>query len=149
MPRVVRSTVIDRPIDEVWAVLRDFNGHDRWHPIVAESVIERGQTSDRVGCVRRFRLRDGSELRELLLTLSDADMAFSYCLLETPIPLLNYVAHVRLAPVTDGDRTFWHWESRFDTPAGRERELAEMVGRDVYEGGFAAVRAYIAGGEAA
>jgi hypothetical protein len=149
MPKVVRSTVIDRPIDEVWAVLRDFNGHDRWHPIVAESVIERGQPSDRVGCVRRFRLRDGSELRELLLTLSDADMAFSYCLLETPIPLLNYVAHVRLAPVTDGNRTFWHWESRFDTPAGRERELAEIVGRDVYEGGFAALRAYLAGGKEA
>jgi hypothetical protein len=149
MPKVVRSTVVDRPIEEVWAVLRDFNGHDRWHPIVTESVIERGQTSDRVGCVRRFRLRDGSELRELLLTLSDADMAFSYCLLETPIPLLNYVAHVRLAPVTDGDRTFWHWESRFDTPAGRERELAEMVGRDVYEGGFAALRAYLAGGKEA
>jgi hypothetical protein len=149
MPKVVRSTVIDRPIDEVWAVLRDFNGHDRWHPIVAESVIERGQPSDRVGCVRRFRLRDGSELRELLLTLSDADMAFSYCLLETPIPLLNYVAHVRLAPVTDGNRTFWHWESRFDTPAGRERELAEMVGRDVYESGFAALRAYLAGGKEA
>jgi hypothetical protein len=146
MPRVIRSTVIDRPIDEVWAVLRDFNGHDRWHPIVADSVIERGQPSDRVGCVRRFHLRDGSELRELLLTLSDADTAYSYCLLETPVPLFNYVAHVRLAPVTDGDRTFWHWESRFDTPAGRERELAELVGRDVYESGFAAVRSYITEG---
>jgi hypothetical protein len=73
--------------------------------------------------VRNFHLQDGSDLRELLLTLSDADMAFSYCLLETPVPLLNYVAHVRLAPVTDGDHTFWHWESRFDTPPGRERNL--------------------------
>ena len=148
MPKVIRSTVIDRPIDEVWAVLRDFNGHDRWHPIIADSVIERGQPSDRVGCVRRFHLRDGSELRELLLTLSDADTAYSYCLLETPLPLFNYVAHVRLAPVTDGDRTFWQWESRFDTPPGRERELAELVGRDVYESGFAAVRSYIAQGAA-
>jgi uncharacterized protein YndB with AHSA1/START domain len=146
VPRIVKSTVIDRPVEEVWEVLRDFNGHDRWHPAVADSVIERGQTSDRVGCVRRFHLQDGSELRELLLTLSDADMAFSYCLLETPVPLLNYVAHVRLAPVTDGDRTFWHWESRFDTPAGRERELAEMVGTQIYEGGFAAVRAHLAAG---
>ena len=25
----------------VWAVLRDFNGHDRWHPAVATSAIER------------------------------------------------------------------------------------------------------------
>jgi uncharacterized protein YndB with AHSA1/START domain len=144
MPRVVRSTVIDAPVEAVWAVLRDFNGHDQWHPAVAESHIERGQTSDRIGCVRRFKLRDGSELRERLLTLSDADMAFSYCLLETPVPLLNYVAHVRLAPVTDGDRTFWHWESRFDTPAGREAEFARMVGEDIYVGGFEAIRRVLA-----
>lgn len=144
MPKVVRSTVIEAPVEAVWAVLRDFNGHDRWHPAVAESHIERGQTSDRVGCVRRFRLQEGSELRERLLTLSDADMAFSYCLLETPIPLLNYVAHVRLAPVTDADHTFWQWESRFETPAGREAELARMVGENIYEGGFAAIRDHLA-----
>ena len=140
MPRIVKSTVIDRPVEEVWEVLRDFNGHDRWHPAVADSVIERGQTSDRVGCVRRFHLQDGSELRELLLTLSDADMAFSYCLLETPVPLLNYVAHVRLLPVTDGNRSFWHWEGRFTTPPGREQELAAMVGDEVYANGIEAVR---------
>ncbi len=144
MPKVVRSTVIAAPVEAVWAVLRDFNGHDRWHPAVAESHIERGQSADRVGCVRRFRLQDGSELRERLLTLSDADMAFSYCLLETPIPLLNYVAHVRLAPVTDGDHTFWQWESRFDTPAGREAELAGMVGDSIYSAGFAAIRDHLA-----
>ncbi|BDG74286.1 SRPBCC family protein [Roseomonas fluvialis] len=148
MPQVVKSTVIDAPVEAVWDVLRDFNGHDKWHPPVAESQIERGWSSDRVGCVRRFRLRDGSELRERLLTLSDADLAYSYCLLDTPIPLFNYVSHVRLAPVTDGDRTFWHWESRFDTPAGREAELAHMVGEDIYQGGFDAIRAYLAKGAA-
>jgi hypothetical protein len=144
MPRVVRSTVIAAPVETLWAILRDFNGHDQWHPAVAESVIERGLPADRVGCVRRFRLADGSELRERLLTLSDADMAFSYCLLDTPIPLLNYVAHVRLAPVTDGDETFWHWESRFDTPKGREAELARLVGDEIYSSGFNAIRAHLA-----
>lgn len=146
MVKVVKSTVIDAPVEAVWEVLRDFNGHDRWHPIVEDSVVERGLPSDKVGCVRSFHLRDGSHLRELLLTLSDADMAFSYCLLDTPVPLLNYVAHVRLAPVTDGERTFWHWESRFDTPPGRERELHEMVAEGVYQSGFDAIRAHLAGG---
>ena len=144
MPRVVRSTVIAAPVETLWSILRDFNGHDQWHPAVAESAIERGLPSDRVGCVRRFRLVDGSELRERLLTLSDADMAFSYCLLDTPIPLLNYVAHVRLAPVTDSDEAFWHWESRFDTPKGREAELARLVGDEIYSGGFNAIRAHLA-----
>jgi len=143
MVKVVQSTILNAPAEAVWDVIRDFNGHDVWHPIVADSAIERGWPSDRVGCVRRFHLADGAELREQLLTLSDADMAFSYCLLDTPVPLLNYVAHVRLAPVTDGDRTFWHWESRFDTPPGREAELREMVSREVYAGGMAAVKRHM------
>jgi hypothetical protein len=143
MVKVVKSTVLNAPVEAVWALLRDFNGHDRWHPIVADSVVEKGWTSDRVGCVRKFHLQDGSELREQLLTLSDADMAFSYCLLDTPVPLLNYVAHVRLSPVTDGDMTFWHWESRFDTPPGREKELQAMVAENVYQGGMDAVRAHM------
>jgi uncharacterized membrane protein len=141
--KIDRSTIVDAPVEQVWAVLRDFNGHDRWHPAVADSQIERGQPSDKVGCVRRFHLEDGSELREQLLTLSDADMAFSYCLLETPVPLLNYVAHVRLVPVTDGDRTFWHWHCRFDTPEGQEVALEAMVRDNIYEAGFKAVRIHL------
>ncbi|HEX2552103.1 MAG TPA: SRPBCC family protein [Microvirga sp.] len=140
MPRVVRSTIIDAPVDALWAVLRDFNGHENWHPIVARSEIERSQPSDRIGCVRRFTLQDGSELREQLLSLSDIEMTFTYCLLDTPIPLFNYVAHVRLLPVTDGNRSFWHWEGRFTTPSGREAELAAKVGDDVYAAGIEAVR---------
>ena len=143
MVKIDRSTIVDAPVEAVWEVLRDFNGHDRWHPAVADSQIERGQPFDKVGCVRRFHLKDGSELREQLLTLSDADMAFSYCLLETPVPLLNYVAHVRLAPVTDGDRTFWHWHCRFDTPEGQEAALEAMVRENIYEAGFRAVRAHL------
>ena len=143
MVRIVKSTIMEAPVESVWEVLRDFNGHDQWHPAVADSHIERGFSSDKVGCVRRFHLADGSELREQLLALSDADMTFSYCLLETPIPLLNYVAHVRLLPVTDGDLTFWHWTSRFDTPPGREQELEKQVGEQIYEGGCAAVRAFM------
>lgn len=141
MVKVVKSTILEAPVEAVWEVLRDFNGHDNWHPAVAESETERGLPSDKVGCVRRFRLVDGAELREQLLTMSDADMAFSYCLLDTPVPLLNYVAHVRLAPVTDGDWTFWHWESRFDTPPGREEELQTMVAENIYQSGFDAIRA--------
>ena len=137
--------MIEAPVEAVWGVLRDFNGHDKWHPPVAESQVERGWTSDRVGCVRRFRLRDGSELRERLLTLSDADLAYSYCLLDTPIPLFNYVAHVRLMPVTDGDRTFWEWESRFTTRAGEEAQMTGMVGEQIYQAGFDAIRRHLAG----
>ncbi|MEM7176330.1 MAG: SRPBCC family protein [Pseudomonadota bacterium] len=148
MPRVLRSTVLDAPVEAVWEVVRDFNGHDRWHPAVAESHVERNRSPDCVGCVRNFRLTGGENLREQLLSLSDLEQTFSYCLLDTPVPLFNYVAHVRLYPVTDTDSTFWEWESRFDTPAGRSQELAAMVGDDIYVAGFEAIRTHMGLGHA-
>ena len=140
MVKVVKSTIINHPIDRVWEALRDFNGHDRWHPAVRDSHIERGRQSDVVGCVRRFHLADGSELREQLLCLSDAGTSFTYCLLDTPVPLFNYVATVRLLPVTDGDRTFWQWESTFSTRPGEEQDMRRLVGEDIYQAGFEEIR---------
>ena len=141
MVSVRKSTIIDAPVDDVWRTLRDFNGHDRWHPAVAESEIEGGEPTDMIGAVRHFRLADGGELREQLLTLSDKDRTFSYCILEAPFPLMNYVATVRLKPVTDGERTFWEWSSNFDPPAHQRDELATLVGEAIYEQGFEAIRA--------
>jgi len=144
MVKVVKSTVVDAPIDEVWQLLRDFNGHDRWHPAVAVSRIEERRSSDEIGCVRDFALKQGGAIREQLLSLSDRDYSFTYCILDAPIPLEGYVATVRLKPVTDGNRTFWHWQSEFKPPPEREAELTRMVGEDIYEGGFSAIKAIIA-----
>ncbi|MBL4731966.1 MAG: SRPBCC family protein [Rhizobiaceae bacterium] len=143
MVKILVSTVVDAPIEEVWDVLRDFNGHDSWHPAVTDSAIERGLPSDKIGCVRKFHLADGSELREQLLAFSDMETTFTYCLLDTPVPLLNYVSHVRLMPVTDGDHTFWEWECRFDTPPGQEDTLKDMVTNDIYLAGFEAIKQHM------
>ncbi|MCL6609643.1 MAG: SRPBCC family protein [Geminicoccaceae bacterium] len=143
MLEVTTSTIFGAPTDRVWEVLRDFNGHDRWHPIVAKSTIERGEPSDRVGCVRRFVLQDGSELREQLLALSDLEQSFTYCLLDTPVPLFNYVATVRLLPVTDGDLTFALWQARFTTRPGEEAAMRRLVAEDVQRAGFEAIRSLV------
>lgn len=143
MQRVVRSTIIDAPIERVWAVLRDFNSHDQWHDAVEASRIEGGERSDQVGCVRNFTLRDGNHIREQLLTLSDTEYKSTYCIVEATVPLQRYVAAVTLKTVTDGNRTFWHWESTFATPPGKERELHDMVAKGVYETGFENLRRHL------
>ncbi len=112
---------------------------DRWHPAITQSRIEEG-ASDAVGAVRRFRLGDGSELREQLLALSDAIHEFRYCLLSCPLPLMGCVARVRLRPVTDGNRTLWEWSSEFTPPPYREAELTALVRDGIYRPGFEAIR---------
>jgi len=146
MQRVMRSAIIDAPIERVWEVLRDFNSHNAWHPAVADSHIENGERPDQVGCVRNFHLRDGAHIREQLLALSDESFVSTYCILDATVPLQRYVATVTLKRVTDGNRTFWHWQSSFETLPGREREFADMVGRGVYEAGFEGLRRYLKDG---
>lgn len=145
MVRVRKSTVLNAPIDHVWDILRDFNGHDRWHPAIGRSRIEDSLSADVVGCVRDFTLASGGRIREQLLSLSDKTYSFTYCLLEAPVPLVNYVSTVRLKPVTDGNGTFWEWECAFDPPAGRAEELAKLVGEEIYEAGFGAIREWLVG----
>ena len=145
MARVYVSSVINGRSDRVWARVRDFNGLPSWHPGIAESRIENGEPADKVGCVRDFRLRNGDRIREKLLGLSDFDLFCTYSILELPMGVENYVATLRLTPITDGDRTFVEWTAEFDCAPEREAELVSNIGSGVFQGGFDALKRQFGG----
>lgn len=145
MAQVYASSVLGAPADAVWDAIRDFNGLPSWHPAIAESRIEGNAPSDQVGCVRAFRLTDGGFIRERLLALSDYDLACTYSILESPMGVENYVATLRLIPVTDGARTFIEWSAEFDCPPEREAALVEQIGNGVFQGGFDALKSRFGG----
>lgn len=145
MAKVYVSSVINAPASEVWARVRDFNGLSNWHPGIVESRIENGEPSDKIGCVRNFRLGNGDQLREQLLGLSDYDLFCTYSILEGPMPLTDYVATLRLTPVTDGDRTFAEWSAEFNCAPENEAELVTGIGQNVFQGGFDALKEHFSG----
>lgn len=139
MIRVDESTIIDATPEEVWNILRDFNGHADWHPAVKSSFIEDGQPADKIGCVRSLVLESGENIREELTALSDIPMGFSYRILTADIPLMDYQAHMELKPVTASARTYWRWHGSFKAPAGQEEELRSTLRDGVYRAGFQAI----------
>jgi hypothetical protein len=145
MARVYISSVIDAPAARVWERVRDFNGLPRWHPAIRESRIENGEPADKVGCVRDFYLQNGDRIRERLLGLSDYDMFCTYSILDSPMPLENYVATLRLTPVTDGDRTFAEWSAEFDCEPDAEPDLVGGIGSNVFQGGFESLKRHFGG----
>jgi len=145
MIKVYASSVIDAPADAVWAQIRDFNALPQWHPLIADSRIEGATASDRIGCIRNFRTKDGGNIREQLLTLSDFDYECTYSILDSPMGVENYVATLKLTPITDGNRTFAEWSAEFDCAEARERELAQTIGEGVFQGGFNALKQRFAG----
>jgi hypothetical protein len=136
MVKVYQSSVIDAPADRVWGIVRDFNGLPRWVPAVADSRIEQSLPADKVGCIRNFTLRDGGNLREQLLALSDYDYAVTYSIIASPMGVRDYVATLKLTPVTDGNRTFAEWSAEFECEPGRAAALAEEIGMGVFRAGF-------------
>ena len=140
MVRVYTSSVIDASADTVWSRVRDFNGLPGWHPGIADSRIENSEPSDRIGCIRHFHTRDGGMIREKLLALSDYEYSCTYSILESPMGVENYVATLKLTPITDGSRTFAEWTAEFDCAEGREGELTQTIGQGVFQGGFDALK---------
>jgi uncharacterized protein YndB with AHSA1/START domain len=130
------SSVIDAPIEKVWARIRDFNGLPSWHPRMVESEIEGGKSATDIGAVRRFKV----------VAFSDADHLTTYSIIEHPAPITNHTATLKLERVTDGDRTFAVWTSSFDAPADKGDEIAKGMAANVFQGGFDALKSHFAEG---
>ena len=145
MARVYVSSVISAPLDAVWDRVRDFNGLPKWHPRMRESRIEDGLPSDKVGCIRNFKLQNGDTIREKLLGLSDYDKVCTYSILESPMPITDYVATLRLTPVTDGDICFAQWSAEFECAPDDEGELKKRLSADVFKAGFDALKQHFGG----
>ena len=125
--------------------MRGFNDLPRWHPLIRDSRIEDALPADKVGCIRNFNLQNGDNIREQLLGLSDYDMFCTYSILESPMPLEDYVATMRLTPVTEGDRTFVEWSAEFSCDPGDEDDLVGGIGADVFQAGFDALKRHFGG----
>lgn len=144
MPQVYVSAVVAAPAARVWSVVAPFDGLAAWHPAFKSSVISNGVPAAMVGAERLLTLQDGAEIRERLIGLSDFKRTCVYTILSSPLPISDYVATLRVTPVTMGEKAFVEWWSRFEAdPADREAMIGLI--RGVYEAGIEAVANRLAG----
>jgi hypothetical protein len=57
----------------------------------------------------------------------------------------NYVARVRLMPVTDTDRTFAEWEATFDEAPEDRGKYVDTISNAVFQGGWDALKKAVVG----
>lgn len=140
MARAYGSGVVHAPADEVWALVRDFDGLPAWHPAIKASEIEEG-TNLVVGAVRKLTLDGGGAVRERLVTLDDADRSYTYEFTDAgPFPVRSYRSTIRVAPVTDTGGAFVEWRCWFDSDADQEEAMVGTFSRGVYAAGIEALQ---------
>jgi hypothetical protein len=134
MPRVFVSRVVEAPAGKVWTTIRRFDAVAEWLPFVKSSPIENGGDPTRVGCVRILTQTDGEVFREVLLALSDAERFYSYTFVSSPVPVRDHRTTLRVLPITDGNRSYVEWSSRFDIDPKYEAQLVDLMNRNFVNG---------------
>lgn len=140
--KLMRSVVIDAPIDEVWAEVRNFDGVVNWNPGVVGATLESGLPTQ-VGAVRKLDIVDGTVFRETLLAHSDLEHFYTYDIIESPLPCSNYVSCHRFIEITDGDRTLGIWQGEFDCADSDAEEMEAIVGEMIFLGAQQALNQYM------
>lgn len=144
MPETMSSAVVAADPDTVWRVVRDFDGLAAWVPAIAASEIEGGALPDQIGAVRRLTLGgDGGIVRERLVALDDRARRLTYSILESPFPVQDYRATVRVVPVTATGESFVAWSVLFDCDLDDAERLSTFFRRDVFASGLDGLIAHL------
>ena len=142
--KVMRSVIIEAPVDRVWAAVRAFDAVADWNPGVTAARMESGAPTA-VGSIRHLDIVDGTVFRETLLAHSDLERFYSYDILEGPLPCRNYVSIHRFLPITDGDMTLGIWSGEFDCDPSDAAQLDSIVGDRIYRDGMRGLNDFLKG----
>jgi len=129
MPKVNMQTELDVPAQQVWDLIGSFNALPDWHPAVESSELEKG------GQIRKLRLAGGGTIVEKLETISDNERVYTYSIVDSPLPVSDYMASISVRQDDDGDGTIVEWSSSFQAQGASENEAVRAI-EEIYEAGF-------------
>ena len=142
--KIVETVDIDKPADKVWAVMGDFDALSKWHPVVASSVADKGNTE---GSIRHLVLKAPGDpsFDEVLTKYDAAGHSYKY---EIPkvdpkiLPVNNYTSTITVTDNEKGGSTV-EWKGAFyrgymlnDPPPDLNDEASVKAVRGVYRAGL-------------
>src|SRR3990172_5836847 len=120
---------------EVWGMAGGFCAIKTWHPAVAECA----ETKDGDVTFRMLTLKDGGKIKEKLT--GTEDLAYTYEIVESPLPIKNYKSKLWLEVDDEPDRSVIYWQSDFDAAAGTSDDEAEKIIKGILGDGVKGIKA--------
>lgn len=113
------------PPAKVWGAIKDFDGLQNWHPVIATSTLKSGKANAK-GAVRTLKTKDGATVTEELLSHDEKKMAYSYRMTDTPLPVSDFRSTIKVIKTKAGSTVAW--TSDFNAKDGtNEDEARNMV----------------------
>lgn len=128
MAKINMKTNLNVAADEVWKLIGGFNTLPDWHPAIEKSELEEE------GGMRRLSLTGGGTIVEKLEQLDDSERVYTYSIIDSPLPVSNYTATIRVKEDGEGKTTV-EWSSEFEAKGAAENEAMDVIA-GIYQVGF-------------
>jgi hypothetical protein len=153
--KIVETVEIAKPVDQVWAIVKDFDSLSKWHPAVASSVADKG---NEIGSVRKVVLKAPGDpsFDEVLDKYDAAEHSYKY---EIPkvdpkvLPVNTYTSTISVLDNGKGGSTV-EWKGAFyrgymlnDPPPELNDEASAAAVRGVYRAGLDNIKALAESGK--
>jgi hypothetical protein len=122
MGQVAVKVTIPVAADQVWQILRDFGGMDKW----AYGVDSLSLSGAGPGAVRTIHFKDGARVVERLESLDDSSRHLSYTILESTLPVEGYVAAMTVRDLGPAGSEV-EWYSTFGARGAPEEEVSRLL----------------------
>ena len=129
MAKVSMFANVNLPASELWQFIGGFNALPDWHPAVEKSELEEE------GQVRRLSLTGGGTIVERLERIDDDERLYSYSLEDSPLPVANYTATIRVKDSGGSQRSVVEWSSDFAPDGVAENDAVKAI-QDIYRAGL-------------
>lgn len=132
--QVMNRVVVQASPDAAWAAIGGFCGIKDWHPEVVSCEVQ-GEGMPRT---RMVTLLDGAQFIEREVNWNDRGRAYSYTIVEGPLPITNAIAMIKVLPSEEGSISLL-WTGSFK-PVGSPEE-AKMILSGFYAAGLESLKA--------
>jgi hypothetical protein len=130
MAKVSLSSNLPVSPESIWQLIGGFNTVPDWHPAVEKCEIE----TEGNATYRRLSLVGGGTILEKLEMSDDDGHLYSYSIVESPLPVANYKATIRVVEAEGGGSTI-EWSSEFEVAGAPESDAVKAI-EGIYQAGF-------------
>jgi len=141
---IFHTVAIEAPAEEVWALIGDFGGIQRWAPGTESSRLVLHSRNE-AGAIRLLRRRsDGTQVTEKLLEYDPANRRMAYTYVDGAVRAADYYSEV-LVKDAGPQHSIVEWRGRFkrlaywtdDPPIGQDDRAALDFLNGAYTSGLA------------
>ena len=123
---------LDVPPHQLWQLIGGFGSLPDWVPGVSQSELADG------GRVRYLHDPQGHTFVERLERYDSAAHSYSYSIVQSPIPVSNYLSTITVTPIKGSKGSRVEWSNVF-TPDGIGEKDAEEIFHGLYSAGLKAL----------